>query len=170
MTQDDYIIVGKIGAANGVKGWVKIISDTQTPSDIFEYKPWHLNINDQWQMVETINYKQQGKNFIAQLPGYNDRNEAEKLTNTDIAITKEQLPALSHDETYWVDLEGLEVVNLEGVSLGKVDHLFSTGANDVLVVDGERERLIPYLKGKGQVIKEVNKENRVITVDWDSEF
>lgn len=149
MTQDDYIIVGKIGAANGVRGWVKIISNTQVPSAIFEYTPWHLNINGKWQVVERINHKQQGKSFIAQLPGCNDRNKAEKLTNTDIAITREQLPALNDDETYWVDL-------------------FSTGSNDVLVAIGERERLIPYLKE--QVIKKVDKENRVITVDWDSEF
>lgn len=168
MTQDNYIIVGKVGAANGVKGWVKIISDTQTPSDIFKYAPWHLNINGQWQETEVANYKQQGKGFVAQLPGCCDRDEAEKLTNTDIAITKKQLPALNDDETYWVDLEGLEVINLEGTLLGKVNHLFRTGSNDVLVVDGERERLIPYLKG--QVVKEVSKENRVITVDWDSEF
>ena len=65
-------------------------------------------------------------------------------------------------------LEGLRVVNLQGVDLGVVSHLFETGANDVLVVKGERERLIPYTMG--EAIREVDLAAGRMVVDWDSDF
>jgi 16S rRNA processing protein RimM len=79
------------------------------------------------------------------------------------------LPAAKPGEYYWCDLEGLEVVTVEGRSLGKVSHLVATGANDVLVVnDAERERLIPFLVG--QFVTQVALEGARITVDWDVDF
>jgi 16S rRNA processing protein RimM len=90
------------------------------------------------------------------------------LIDCDIAVQREQLPALESGEYYWTDLQGLRVVNLEGVELGVVSHLFETGANDVLVVRGERERLIPYTTG--EAIQEVDLDHGQITVDWDPEF
>ena len=65
-------------------------------------------------------------------------------------------------------LEGLEVVTLEGVRLGTVSHLFDTGANPVMVVAGERERLLPFVMD--QYVASVDLEGRRITVDWDPEF
>lgn len=86
----------------------------------------------------------------------------------EIGICRDQLPAPGAGEYYWNDLEGLEVRNLQGESLGVVDHLMETGANDVLVVRGERERLIPFLQG--QVVISVDLDEQRIQVDWDKDF
>ena len=85
-----------------------------------------------------------------------------------IAVERDQLPETAPDEYYWTDLEGLSVVCQDGTELGRIDHLLETGANDVLVVQGERERLIPYIPG--QVIRQVDLENGRMVVDWDPEF
>ena len=90
------------------------------------------------------------------------------LRGTEVWVSRSALPPPGPDEYYWVDLEGLRVVNLEGVDFGTVSHLFSTGANDVLVATGERERMIPFLQP--QYIHSVDFEGGVVTVDWDPEF
>jgi 16S rRNA processing protein RimM len=90
------------------------------------------------------------------------------LTGCEIGITRDELPAAETGEYYWHDLQGLSVVTLAGESLGTVDHLIETGANDVLVVEGERERLIPFVMG--QVVVHVDLDKGEIQVDWDKEF
>ncbi len=90
----------------------------------------------------------QGKGMIARLPGIDDRDAAAELLGAEIRILRSALPKPKRGEYYWIDLEGLSVSSVEGVELGRVSHLFATGANDVLVVrDGDRERLIPYVMG-----------------------
>jgi len=83
-------------------------------------------------------------------------------------VPRSELPDPGPDSFYWTDLEGLTVRTVAGVELGVVDHLLETGANDVLVLKGERERLIPYVRGA--VVTDVDLEQGVITVDWDPEF
>lgn len=83
-------------------------------------------------------------------------------------MRRDQLPALSAGEYYWTDLQGLRVLTVDGVELGTVDHLFATGANDVLVVKGERQRLIPFVKN--QVVREIELEQGLVRVDWDADF
>jgi 16S rRNA processing protein RimM len=111
---------------------------------------------------------EQGKGMVAKLPGCDDRDAAAKLVGATIRVPRSALPKAKRGEYYWTDLEGLDVVTVEGVDLGKVSHLFATGANDVLVVHGERERLIPFVTG--QFVKEVDLKSGRITVDWDPEF
>jgi len=104
---------------------------------------------------------------VAKLAGYDDRDQAGQLIGAEIAIRLEQLPPLKKGEYYWAQLVGLEVVNLAGERLGKVDHLFDTGANDVMVVRNGRERWLP---ATADVIREVDLEAGVIRVDWDADF
>ena len=109
-----------------------------------------------------------GKGILAHLAACDDRDVARGLIGADIAVSRSELPDPGPDSFYWVDLEGLAVRTLGGVELGTVDRLLETGANDVLVVKGERERLIPYVRGK--VVSGVDLERGVILVDWDPEF
>ncbi|MEO6800050.1 MAG: ribosome maturation factor RimM, partial [Rhodanobacter sp.] len=103
------------------------------------------------------------------LPGVDDREQAAALIGTDIHVDREQLPPPAKDEYYWVDLEGLEVITTEDVHLGRVSHLFATGANDVVVVrDGSRERLIPFIQGS--YVRSVDLSAGRMVVDWDPEF
>ncbi len=110
----------------------------------------------------------QGKAIVARLDGINDRDQAAGLMGWDIFISPEQLPKAAEGEYYWSDLIGLHVETIEGVSLGVVDSLLETGANDVVIVHGERERVIPFLQG--QTIIKIDLETGKMIVDWDPEF
>lgn len=161
------VIVGRIGAPHGVKGWVKIISFTEPTTNILDYQPWLIQQKNHWVTV-TVDAEQVHANaIVVKLPGCDDRDTAQTYTNADIAITADQLPALETNEFYWHDLIGATVINLQQVTLGVVDHLIATGSNDVMIVKAERERLIPYIS---QVIKKVDLEAKQIIVDWDADF
>lgn len=166
--QSERIILGKVAGVYGVRGWVKIFSETQPKENIFSYSPWQIKLNGQWQSVKVVEGKPHGKGLVAHLESYDDRELARQLTGAEIAIDKSQLLDADEGEYYWADMIGLKVVTLDGQGLGQVDHLFETGANDVVVVKGERERLIPFVQG--QYIIEIDLEAGVMRVDWDSEF
>jgi len=162
------IIVGRVAGPYGVKGWVHVMSFTAPPDNLLDYRPWYLERDRQWQAVEGIEARRHGKGLIARLPDCQDRNAAAALKGTEIGILPEQLPDTDENEYYWHDLVGLHVATLDGRELGTVDYLIETGANDVLVVKGDRERLIPFIQG--QVIESVDLAARKIRVDWDPEF
>jgi 16S rRNA processing protein RimM len=105
---------------------------------------------------------------IAHLAGCENRDQAQALMGCEIAIRRDQLPDAAPGEYYWRDLQGLTVVTIEGELLGTVDHLIETGANDVLVVKGDRERLIPFVLN--QVIVNVDLDKQELRVDWDKDF
>ena len=107
------------------------------------------------------------KSLVAHLEGIDDRDLATGLIGTAIAVPREALPPADDGEIYWADLVGCAVVNLDKVQFGKVTGLLETGANDVLIVDGERQRLIPYTK---EAVKEVDLDQALIRVDWDEDF
>ncbi len=162
------VVIGRISGFYGVHGWVKVFSYTTPITNILNYWPWQLCLHGQWQTVSVCEGQAHGKGIIARLEAIQDRNEAARLLGAEIAVDREQLPPTSKGEYYWADLVGLTVQNCEGVILGQVDYLFETGANDVLVVKGERERLIPFLLE--QVVLEVDLAQRVLWVDWDEDF
>ncbi len=168
MQTQDRIIIGKIGSAYGIKGWVKVQSFTDPIDNILDYAPWYIFYQKQWQAIELMAGKPHGKGIIVQLQGCQDRNQAELYRGCEIAMGVEQLPPLDENEYYWNELIGLTVQTIEGTTLGTVDYLFTTGANDVLVLKGQKQRLIPFLQG--QVVKKVDREKRLIIVHWDPEF
>jgi 16S rRNA processing protein RimM len=164
---DDYVILGRISGVYGVQGWVKVYSETRVREDILGYERWLLRRAGGWQPLRLIDGRMQGATVIARLEGVNDRDAARALIGTEIAVQRRDLPPAQPGEYYWSDLEGLKVVNLDGVELGTVSHLFETGANDVLVVVGERERLIPFTR---DAVKDVDLQARLLRVDWDADF
>lgn len=165
---DQVVILGQVSGLFGVKGWVKVFSYTDPRERILEYKPWYLRTAGGWRQISLAEGQLHGKTIIARLEGCADRDSAATWVGHEIAIQRDQLPALAQDEYYWSDLEGLQVVTTTGVMLGTVDHLIETGANDVLVVRGERERLIPYVRP--DVVVDVDLAARTLRVDWDPEF
>lgn len=164
----DYIVVGKISGVFGVKGWVKVRSYTEPTRNILSYSPWYLRNKTGWQVVDVKESRQHGGIPIAQLGEIRDRDQALLLRGTEIAISHAQLPKLSADEYYWSELTGLAVRTVDNIDLGTVARVMATGSNDVLVVAGDRERLIPYIRE--QVIKTVDLVNHLIVVDWDPDF
>lgn len=178
---EELLALGRITSPHGIKGWVKISSQTEPAENIFDYQPWLMITRQGAQkVIETIdvlNWRKQGKSFIAQLKQLDDRNGAEALCPVDIYIPKRDLPKLAAGDYYWHQLEGCQVVSHHQesmLSLGVVKNMMSTGANDVLVVKpsddsiDDRERLIPYVLD--QFVKSIDIDERLITVDWDPDF
>jgi 16S rRNA processing protein RimM len=164
------VLVGRIVGLYGVQGWLKIESWTEPRMRIFDYQPWQLDTAPEAvSQIKGIKGRPQGKGLVAYLPEVDDRDKAAALVGKDIYVARELLPPPGKNEYYWVDLEGLEVVTTEGVELGRVSHLFATGANDVVVVkDAERERLVPFIQGS--YVRSVDLSGGRMVVDWDPEF
>ncbi len=166
MTADcEHVIVGRISGIYGVKGWVKVFSYTEPRENILNYTPWMVRRGGQWLTLALRAGRRQGQGIIARLEQYHDRDQARGLIGADIAIRRDQLADAGPGEYYWVDLIGLRVRNVRGEDLGRVDHLLETGANDVLVVRGKKEILIPYVRD--DVVTGIDLEAGVMTVDWD---
>jgi 16S rRNA processing protein RimM len=169
MSGERRVLLGKVVGVFGVRGWLKLQSHTEPRSALFDYRPWTLRHRGVERSVEKIEGREQGRGLVASFPGIDTREAAETLIGAEIWVDRAQLPKPRRGEYYWVDLETLAVQTVDGVALGRVSHLFATGANDVLVaVDGERERLIPFLPD--DVVKKVDLEAGLIVVDWDPEF
>lgn len=169
----DTIVIGKIGAPYGVKGWVKITTYTDEIEGVFNYSPWLLGADEKEYTVD--HWRTHNKGVVAKLVGVETRDDAESIKNFDISIKAQQLPQLAEDEFYWRELVGMKVVTEKGYDLGVVKELFETGANDVMLVRanpndgfGQKERMLPFLFE--QVVKQVDKQGRTITVDWDPGF
>ena len=167
---DRWVVLGKVSGVYGVAGWVKVFSYTQPLEGILDYRNWYLAgpSSSQRRPVSLRVGRRQGKSIVASLDECEDRDRATALVGFEIAVPRTDLPSIAADEYYWADLIGLRVVAADGVDLGRVDHLLETGANDVMVVRGERERLIPFLPER--VVRQVDVESGTIRVDWDSEF
>ena len=162
------VIIGQIVGIYGVRGWVKVRSFTDPIENILQYRHWQLKLPDAWHKKKLLDGRRQGKGLVARIEGVDDRDVARSLISCDIAIERSDLPRIAKDEYYWTDLVGLEVVTIAGDKLGKVDHLLETGANDVLVVKGEREHCVPYIRG--DVIRDIDLAAGLIEVDWDPDF
>jgi len=161
------VVLGRITGLFGVRGWVKVHSETSPRENILAYRNWLLRDGEGFTTHKLEQGNAQGKGVVAKLADCNDRDQAALLVGRSIEIPRSELPQPEPDEYYWTDLEGLAVVTLEGVELGIVDHLFETGSNDVLVVQGERERLLPFTAA---VIQRVDLAGGRIVVDWDPDF
>lgn len=166
--QVEPLVLGRINGLFGVRGWVKVFSHTEPRDNILKYNPLLVFYQGRWQQIKQLNGRPQGKGIVLQLDGFDDRDQAATLIGSDIAIRHEQLPQLGGDEYYWTDLVGCKVMTVEGIELGELKSLFETGSNDVMVVKGEGERLIPFLQP--DVVKRVDLSERLIEVDWDPEF
>ncbi len=168
MTQERRILLGRVLGAFGVRGELKLQSFTDPASMLLKYQPWILVHRGTEREVASARGRDTNKGVVLTLPGVEDRDAAEALAGAEVWVPRSRLPKPKPGEYYWVDLEGLRVVNREGIELGKVSYLFETGANDVMVVAGERDHLIPFLMDR--FILEVDFDAGVVSVDWDADF
>ena len=159
------MILGRISGLFGVKGWVKVYSYTEPREAVLDYDRWLLSGKNGWQEATVAEGQRHGKTVIVRINGYDDRDQAAGLIGTEIGVPRDELPEADSDHYYWSDLEGLSVVHRDGTEIGKVDHLLETGANDVMVVKGETERLVPFVMDK--VVLGVDLVKGEISVDWE---
>ena len=162
------VVGGKIAGLFGLRGELKVNSFTEPPEGICKYTPWLLKRGDAVTEHKVATGRRHGNaGVVVTLERVADREGAQALIGAEVAVRRAQLPPPEAGRFYWFDLEGLKVETVTGVVLGEVSHLFETGANDVIVVRGERERLLPYVP---EVVKDVDLAARVMRVEWDPEF
>jgi 16S rRNA processing protein RimM len=147
---------------------VKVLSYTDPPENILNYSPWLIADDGVNKEIKVVDGRRHGHSIIVRLEGVDGRDQAVLLRSRKISAYRHQFPQLEKGEYYWVDLIGLEVRNTCGISLGRVVDMIATGANDVMVVGGERERLVPFVTG--EFVKEVRLDDGLIIVDWDPDF
>lgn len=175
------LLLGRITTAYGIKGWVKIHSYTQPVEQILNYLPWQLLKGSSSQDRKLLQGRVQGKGVVGHFEGCDSRNQTEELIGYEIWVDQNQLPDLEKDEYYWYQLEGLAVINLEGDTLGLVDHMLDSGANDLMVIKSadnttsdskssspKKERLVPFVLG--EIVKEVDLESGQIRVNWATDW
>jgi len=168
-TSQRMITVGRLHGAFGVRGEVKLESYTAPERAIADYQPWTLrDARGNERVCEGAKVREGGKGLVASVPGIADRDAADALRGVEVLVPRSALPPPAPGEYYWVDLEGLRVVNAEGVDFGRVSHLFATGAGAVLVVQGERERMLPFVQP--DYVRALDFDAGRIVVDWDADF
>lgn len=179
----DAIEVGRILGAWGVKGWLKIQPYSLPSEALFSSKRWLLQSPDRQGaagfkaftgtvLLRVMEAKEHADTVVAQAEGLSDRDAAQSLKGARIFVPRSSFPTPELDEFYWVDLIGLAVVNRDGVDLGRVTELLSTGPQAVLVLEAEengerRERMIPFVSA---YVDAVDLAARRITVDWGLDF
>jgi 16S rRNA processing protein RimM len=162
------IRLGEVCGVHGIKGWIKVHSFTEPRTNLLAYRDWLLDSGGRRWSARVEAATVAGKNVIAKLAGVDDRDAAQTLVGTLVLIPRSELPPCAPGEYYWADLEGLEVLSVSGSALGTIAGLIATGANDVIVLSGPGERLIPYIAG--QIVRSVDLEGGVMIVDWDASY
>jgi 16S rRNA processing protein RimM len=193
----DAIEVGRIADAWGIKGWFKVLPHSASPEALFSSKRWYLLPSDrnlggnnapsqkasvsisasanQPVLLKIKEAKDHANTVVACSLDVADRNQAEALKGARIFVPRSSFPTAGTDEYYWVDLLGLDVVNREGVALGQVKDLMTTGPQTVLVLaqaaddEGKSsvERMIPFVAA---FVDNVDLPGRKITVDWQLDY
>lgn len=182
---DAVVPVGRIGAPFGVRGWVRVRSDMELPAELIEHRRWSLRAPAQrrgerlpWVEHLVVEAAVHGDGVVARLDGVGDRDSAGLLRHYDVGLPRGAFSGALPGEYFWVDLVGLPVTSRDGQVLGTVDYLMETGSNDVLVVRGDRERLVPFIVD--DVVLSVTLRDALadaagspapgIVVDWDPDF
>lgn len=164
---NDWVVMGRIAAPFGIKGWVKVQTFCEDPDTLMDFESWRVGRDDQHKQYTVESHQAHSNTMVAKLVGIDDRDKAFALRGQEISVPRSSLPEPNEDEYYWSDLIGLTAVTREGVELGKVVNLMETGAHDLMVVQGTREHLIPFV---GQFVGKVDMAAGQIEVDWGEDY
>lgn len=161
---NDWVVIGRFGRVHGIKGFIQVHSFTDPLDNIFEYQPWYINLKKTWCPIKVHQEQMNSHKFLVQVENYMTREEAGFLTNLEIAVPRHVLPELQ-DEFYHHDLIGLKVYNDQQEYLGEITDIFVTGGNDVMVISGDSQYLIPFVMDV--FVQSIDMKNRQIFVRWD---
>ena len=164
---DRVVVLGKVAGTFGVHGWVKINSYTDPPENILDYEELLIGGSGRWTKVELEAGRVTGKGVLGKLKGIETPEEARTRVGAELGVRRSHMPPPAPGEYYWSDLEGLEAESVSGERLGKVDHFRSTPAGTLIVIRGEREIWIPFVKDR---IAKVDVAGGRIVLDWSAEW
>jgi 16S rRNA processing protein RimM len=164
---DRVVTLGRIAGSFGVSGWVKVQSYTDPPDNILDYDELQLLRAGQWTQIDVEDGRATGKGVLLKLSGIESPEQAQGYSGAELGVRRSELPPVAPGEYYWSDLEGLEAVTPTGELLGFVDHFRLLPANPLVVIRGEREHLIPFVKER---IVAVDLDARRIVLDWSADW
>ena len=157
------VVLGRVGAPFGVRGWVKVTSYTDPPEGIVGYGDWELVGSFGTEQVRVLEWKRAGRQIAVQIEGLSSRDEAQRLTGAEVRVARSRLPPAGPGEYYWHDLLGLQAFGTAGEPLGTVDEILELPAHPVLVLEGDRQRLVPLVPER---LVEVDLDAGRLTLDW----
>lgn len=159
---DKKIIIGKIGAAHGVRGDMKVYPLTDFPDRFNTIKKAYVDD----QLIEIVSTRYQNNFVVMKVKGINSREEVARFTNKLLKIDRSDVPPLAEGEYYSFDIIGLQVINQDDEILGEITEILKTGSNDVYITKAKdgRQILLPALK---KVVTEINLEEGFMRVIWD---
>jgi 16S rRNA processing protein RimM len=158
------IQLGFVGAPFGVRGWIKLRSHTDPPERLLEHRQLHIGQGTAWQSYRIEASGRSGGALTVKLAGIEDRDQAQALRGAQVCVPRSELPQRDDRDFYRADLIGCEVVNLDGASLGNVQHFIESPAQVLMVVRGTREFWIPAVP---QHLRRVDLQARRVVVDWN---
>jgi 16S rRNA processing protein RimM len=162
------LLMGRVAGVHGVRGWLKVISYTDPRANLLQYRDWSLIHDGKRAQAQLAESRSDGKQVLVRLAGIDDRDQAAELIGAEIWIGRDSLPEPDPGQYYWADLEGLAVLGRDGELLGRVDHVIDAGAQTVMVLEGERRAMIPFVLD--EVVTSVDLEKGEIRVLWDASF
>jgi 16S rRNA processing protein RimM len=158
------VVLGRVGAPFGVQGWVKVQSFTDPPEGIVGYGTWELTLGGRAaRSAVVLDWKRAGSAIAVRLEGVGSRDEAQALTGAEVSVDRADLPPCAPGEFYWHDLIGLDAFSSTGDALGRVAEILELPAHPVLVLRGDRERLVPLVPDR---LVAVDLEAGRMTLDW----
>lgn len=162
------VVMGRVIAPFGIQGWIKVYPYSERPGSLIGFRHWWVGgAAGGWKRHSVDAARLQGPLVVARILGCETRDAAILFKGCDVAVPRSELPALDPGEHYREDLVGFDVVNRAGEHLGRVEGFLETGANDVMVVGGTRERLIPMV---APILDAIDAPARRITVDWGLDY
>ena len=162
---NDLFVIGEVVKPHGVKGKIKVKYYGEDLDGFSRYRK--VILRDRWDSPKTyeiVEVVSQSRLLILRLKGIESIEDVQPLVGKEILIEKDFLPDLEEDEYYWVDLVGMEVETEGGKKLGTLKEIFSTGANDVYVVEGRRGEI--FLPATQEVITSVDRLQKVMKARW----
>ncbi len=164
------IVLGRITAPFGVRGWVKVDSFTDPPEALFERETWAIGRPDAASVprnVRPVEARPQGQRFCVRLEGIDDRDAAAAVAGTEISVERAELPPTAPAEYYQADLVGFTVKTVDGEELGKLSHFAEAPSGAMMVIKGVRERLLPAFP---PFLRRVDLAAGELFVDWPADL
>lgn len=163
-----YLTLGQVAAPHGVRGGLKVNSFTEPPEALLAQAEWQLVAADgRVRDVKVRRGDAHRGQLRVELEGVADRDAAQALAGWTVRVLRDRLPQPAEGEYFREDLMGLEVVNEEGVAMGRLDHFIDAPGGAVMVVKGTREHWIPA--GRPH-LKKVDLAAGRLLVDWPEEL
>ena len=159
------IQLGVVGAPFGVRGWIKLRSHTDPPERLLDHSSLRIGRGSVWLDYRVEARGRSGGALTVKLAGVEDRDQAQALRGAEVCVPRSELPPRDGKDFYRADLIGCEVVNLEGIGLGVVEHFIESPAQVLMVVRGAQEFWLPAVP---QHLRRVDLRERRVVVDWSA--